>query len=92
MEKIKKLFTWPTEKPNVPESGHNWFGSDNASVLDQLINERKPKYILEMGSWTGAGSTKFLLQSAPEAQIVCIDHWSDDENDYVQEECGIEEV
>ena len=92
MEKIKKLFTWPTEKPNVPESGYNWFGRDNASVLDQLISERKPKYILEMGSWNGSGSTKFLLQSVPEAQVVCIDHWSDDENDYVQEECGIEEV
>ena len=92
MEKIKKLFTWPTEKPNVPESGYNWFGRDNASVLDQLISERKPKYILEMGSWNGSGSTKFLLQSAPEAQVVCIDHWSNDENDYVQEECGIEEV
>jgi predicted O-methyltransferase YrrM len=92
MEKIKKLFTWPTEKPNVPESGYNWFGRDNASVLDQLISERKPKYILEMGSWNGSGSTKFLLQSVPEAQVVCIDHWSNDENDYVQEECGIEEV
>lgn len=92
MEKIKKLFTWPTEKPNVPEHNFNWFGSENAAALYQAIKERNPKYILEMGSWNGSGSTKFILQCAPDAHLVCVDHWSNDENDYVQEECSVEEI
>jgi predicted O-methyltransferase YrrM len=92
MEKIKKLFTWPTEKPNVSESNYNWFGNGNASILNRVISERNPKYILEMGSWNGSGSTKYILQHAPNAHLVCVDHWSNDENDYVQEECGIEEI
>ena len=92
MEKIKKLFTWPTEKPNVSESGYNWFGGDNAAVLGHIIQDKKPKYILEMGSWNGSGSTKFILNAAPNAQVVCIDHWSTNENDYVQKEFNIDEV
>jgi predicted O-methyltransferase YrrM len=92
MEKIKKLFTWPTEKPNVSESGYNWFGGDNAAVLGHIIEDKKPKYILEMGSWNGSGSTKFILNAALDAQVVCIDHWSTDENDYVQKEFNIDEV
>jgi hypothetical protein len=91
-EKLEKLFTWPTEKPNVPESNYNWFGGKNAVILQRIINERNPKYILEMGSWNGSGSTKYILQKAPNAHLVCIDHWSDNENDYVQKECGVEEI
>ncbi len=91
-EKLETLFQWPTEKPNISENGYNWFGGDNASVLGQVIKERQPKYILEMGSWNGSGSTKFILRAAPEAYIVCVDHWSNDENDYVQKEFNIYEV
>ena len=54
-EKLEKLFTWPTEKPNVLESNYNWFGGENAVILQRIINERNPKYILEMGSWNGSG-------------------------------------
>jgi predicted O-methyltransferase YrrM len=92
MAKIKKLFTWQTEKPNVSESNYNWFSNGNASILHRVISERNPKYILEIGSWNGSGSTKYILQHAPNAYLVCIDHWGDDENDYVQEEYGIEEI
>lgn len=92
MEKLKKLFTWPVEKPNVSKNGYNWFGGENAHVLSQVISEKKPKYILEMGSWNGSGSTQFILNRAPDAHVVCIDHWSTDENDYVQKEFDINEV
>lgn len=91
-EKLRELFRWPDKKPNVPLNDHNWFGYDNLRVLDKLIDEIKPKYIMEMGSWTGAGSTKYILNKAPDAYLVCIDHWSKDLNDYVQEEFTIEQV
>jgi predicted O-methyltransferase YrrM len=91
-EQIESLFQWPSEKPNVNKDSHNWFGIGNHHILKSVIRDLKPKYILEMGSWTGAGSTKFIAENAPDTHIVCIDHWSKDMNDYVQEEFGIEQV
>jgi len=89
---MKNLFTWPEEKPNVSQSSHNWLHSSNMFVLQQMIPKLNPKFILELGSWTGAGSTTFIANLAPNAQIVCIDHWSKDLNDYIQDECGIEQI
>jgi predicted O-methyltransferase YrrM len=89
---MNNLFTWPKEKPNVAKNPHNWFHETNRNVLQQMISHVNPKFILELGSWTGAGSTTFIANSAPNAQIVCIDHWSKDMNDYVQDEFGLEQV
>ena len=66
-EQIESLFQWPNKKPNVNKDSHNWFGIGNFHVLTSVINDLKPKYILEMGSWTGAGSTKFIAEKAPDA-------------------------
>ena len=89
---MKELFKWPNEKPNVPKSNHHWCHETNTYVLQQMISHINPKFILEMGSWTGAGSTTLIATQAPDAQIICIDHWSKDMNDYVQDEFGIEQV
>lgn len=90
--KLKNLFIWPEEKPNVPNNLHHWFGNENAVVLERLIDEINPKYILEMGSWTGAGSTQFILKKAVNCHLVCVDHWSKDLEDYVQKDFQIEKV
>ncbi len=74
-EEVKKLFVWPDEMPNVPKDSHHWFGEGNKRVLNNLIDELNPEFILELGSWTGAGSTSFILNKAPNSQLVCIDHW-----------------
>jgi len=81
-EKLEKLFTWPDVIPNVPKDNHHWFGEGNRTVLNHLIDELNPKFILEMGSWTGAGSTNFILNKAPNSHLVCIDHWGSDLNMY----------
>jgi predicted O-methyltransferase YrrM len=92
-EKLEELFTWPDEKPNIPLDEHHWFGNANSIVLEKLINELNPKFILEMGSWTGAGSTKFILNKAPNAHMVCIDHWSETlEGHGIQKAWGAEKV
>lgn len=92
MEDLKQLFTWPEVKPNVPENNHNWLDVPNILTLNTLIKDINPKYILELGSWTGAGSTKHILDKAPNSYVVCIDHWSKNEKDYVQDEFGIDQV
>lgn len=77
-EKLKELFTWPDQIPSVTPDKHHWFGQGNEIVLNKLIDEIQPKFILEMGSWTGAGSTSFILNKAPDAHLVCVDHWSNE--------------
>jgi predicted O-methyltransferase YrrM len=89
---MKNLFTWPEEKPNVPKNNHNWCHETNTEILQHLIPYINPKFILELGSWTGAGSTTLIANYAPNAQIVCIDHWSKDMKNYVQDEFGLEQV
>jgi predicted O-methyltransferase YrrM len=89
---MKNLFTWPTEKPNVTPNNHNWLDVPNMIVLNNIISDINPKYILELGSWTGAGSTKHILDKAQDAHMICVDHWSKDYDDYVQKEYGIEQV
>ena len=90
--KLETLFDWPKEKPNVSPNLHHWFAGENANVLKRFIDSTNPKYILEMGSWTGSGSTKFILEQAPNAHLVCVDHWSKNLEDFVQKDFGMERV
>jgi predicted O-methyltransferase YrrM len=84
MDNINNLFQWPTEKPTRIPSSHNWFSKKNGEVLGNLIKKLNPSFILEMGSWTGNGSTKFILNNAPNSHLVCVDHWSTDIEDHIQ--------
>jgi cephalosporin hydroxylase len=43
-------------------------------IFETLINEVKPKVIIEIGSWHG-GSAIRMAELAPEATIYCIDTW-----------------
>jgi predicted O-methyltransferase YrrM len=79
-----KLFNWPIEKPTITASSHNWFSPNNGEVLKDLIKKLNPSYILEMGSWTGIGSTNFILKNAPTAHLFCVDHWSTNIEDHIQ--------
>lgn len=81
---LNTLFSWPDEKPNLIPSSHNWFSKDNGDTLRKLIRDINPSYILEMGSWTGIGSTNFILKSTTNTQLVCVDHWSTDIEDHIQ--------
>ena len=78
MKDLNKLFTWPTEKPNVPIDDHGWF--TNQSTLAKFLNPNI-KVVVELGSWLGS-STRFILDYAPNATVIAIDHWSDNIKDY----------
>ena len=84
-EKLEKLFTWPLIMPLVPKDNHHWFGEGNRIALNHLIDKLNPEFILELGSWTGAGSTSFILNKAPNSHLVCIDHWGSDLSDHIKQ-------
>lgn len=85
IKKIKNLFNWPTEKPNVVENKQNWFQAAGIIGIYNLIEKINPKIILELGSWTGAGSTSFILKNSPESHLICVDHWSNDKNIHAEQ-------
>lgn len=78
MKEIEELFEWPQEKPNVSADDHGWF--NNQSTLGKFLNP-DVKVVVELGSWLGS-STRFILDQAPNAKVIAIDHWSDNIKDY----------
>jgi hypothetical protein len=78
MKKIEELFNWPEEKPNIPVDDHGWF--TNQSTLEKFL-KTDTKIVVELGSWLGS-STRFILERAPNAKVIAIDHWSNNIKDY----------
>lgn len=68
---LREKYSWPTQIPNIPVNDYSFFG--NHSSLSLLLN-KKMKLVVELGSWLGA-STRFLLDKAPSATVIAIDHW-----------------
>lgn len=78
----KELFTWPEHRPDIKPETNGWFTHASAQILKYFIDGLEPQAIAELGSWTGMGSTKYLLTAAPNAHIFAFDHWSADVNDH----------
>lgn len=82
IQEAKSIFTWPETKPNVIPETNGWFTNASAAVLNMFIQQLDPKFIAELGSWTGTGSTRFLLGAAPNSHLLCFDHWSPNVEDH----------
>ena len=64
---------WPAVRPEVEPDDEAWFNAGNARLLGRLL--RRPiNVILELGSWVGAGSTRFFLENS-DALLICNDIW-----------------
>ena len=72
LEQLKKQFTWPEEKPDLPFDSHGWFTDDNKASLKQFIKSNT-LVILEIGAWLGK-STRWLLEES-NGIVVTIDTW-----------------
>lgn len=59
----------------VPFDSHGWFNKKNQEMLKIIIAEKKPKIVIEIGSWLGA-STRLIAQTISDESIVyAIDTW-----------------
>ena len=68
---------FPADKPACGEHMHGWFLDTHERVFAQLVDPKKTKCIVELGSWYGQ-STKRLAQMAPNATVYAVDLWSED--------------
>lgn len=73
---------WPAVRPDVELDDQPFFGAGNARLLGRLLR-RPMNVILELGSWVGAGSTRFFLEHS-DALLICNDTWRGDSPELIQ--------
>ncbi len=57
------------------ELQHDWFSRENKVMLQKIIEEKRPRIIIEVGSWLG-DSAIFMAKLMPEdGKLYAVDHW-----------------
>ena len=64
---------WPETKPDICPSTSAWFHAAHKRVFTRLLNKHPEGLYLEIGTWTGSGSTKFVADRFPAMSLICID-------------------
>ena len=57
----------------MPEDWHGWLFNDTLTLLYDRLT-RETQLVVECGSWLGM-SARAILFAAPNAAVVCCDHW-----------------
>ncbi len=73
LDLLRQRYPWPAAMPDVPPDDHGWFSACNARMLGRFLDV-STRLVVELGSWLGL-SGRFILQAAPNAVLVCVDHW-----------------
>jgi hypothetical protein len=73
---------WPDVRPSVEPDGEHFLRDTAARFFSKLL-ERPMSVILELGSWVGAGSTKFFLEHS-NALVIANDTWRGDSLELVK--------
>ena len=86
LESLNRVYAWPDSRPDVPPDGHCWFNErENGRVFNALMGNRdsQKRLYAEIGTWTGAGSTAWVIQNT-NLDVICIDTWegSTEHHDY----------
>lgn len=72
-EILQQRYPWPSSKPKVETNQHGWVNKEKQGYIRFQIRH-EPKFILELGAWLGQ-STRFFLDTFPNAKLVTIDTW-----------------
>jgi hypothetical protein len=72
--RLRAEFPWPDERPE-PGSVENpgWLGEGSEKVLAGAVLP-ETRVVVELGAWLGM-STRYLLELAPDATVISVDHW-----------------
>jgi len=75
MLKSLPITAFPAQSPGC-RSSSKWFdASVQGAVFAKLLDKASTGQFLELGTWTGAGSTKFVAQQFKKMSIICVDTW-----------------
>lgn len=85
MQRLEERYPWPHKKPPWKFDPHGWLANSTAQVLAEQVSTHT-ELIVECGSWLGL-SSRYLLSQAPNAKLICIDHWKGSFEHYESEEC-----
>ena len=69
---LKEKYAWPLIKPVVALDSESMFS--NVEEMKEILKNNNIYLIIELGSWLGA-SARFMLDYAPNATLIAIDHW-----------------
>lgn len=73
MNKLRRIFPWPSIPPNVPRNMTGWFQEPKTVLLDEVI-PKDVGLIVELGSWLGQ-STRWFCRTFPKATVIAVDTW-----------------
>lgn len=78
LDALREMYPWPAIKPeaskgSIGESGwgKGWPLPEN--IIGSNLSE-ETRLVIELGTWLG-NSARFILSHAPNATVICIDHW-----------------
>jgi hypothetical protein len=72
--RLRKVSTpWPDAKPLENPSKISWFSRKHANIFHEIMRRKRLGVYVELGSWTGTGSTAFVLKNYPFLSVVCVD-------------------
>jgi len=64
---------WPQSCPEGKADVSKWFSADHEKVFTRLLSKKPNGLYLELGTWTGVGSTAFVANKFPNMTLICID-------------------
>lgn len=73
LHELRTRFPWPKDQPCHRPQWHGWLAGPTADALRTQC-PANAQLIVECGSWAGL-SARLLLELAPQATLICIDHW-----------------
>ena len=88
LEALNDKYPWPETIPGVPADRHCWFNrKEHMRVFGALLGAAPPDRTtyLEIGTWTGGGSTAWVLTHT-NMDVICIDTWEGGKEHYKKEE------
>jgi hypothetical protein len=75
MAALRRDHAWPSAQPSVNGSveQQGWLGDGTDRLLAGVLTPRT-RVVVELGAWLGM-STRYILDHAPNATVISIDHW-----------------
>lgn len=71
---MRAAYPWPDVKPRISDPPPRIEGWGLPEFLLKANLRDNTRIVLELGSWLGE-SARFMLEHAPNAIVICVDHW-----------------